>query len=488
MKGSDEELLRAAQESEDSIAGEFVRRLRTVTDFRYDEVQEKYWDTTTGTLLGAKSVNGAIPKDDWPTYTDDKGKVKRQQPAQAINDVETGLTVEGSTWWPGKGKFLYDTIVNDRGVIDKAGAVTYNSYVAPTHRQPPEGVKPDQWIQHVKKIYPDPVEQEHFFDFAAHMLQRPDQKVNHGIVMAGNFGIGKDTALLPLRAGVGMWNAAEIEPDAISRHYNPYIKSVMLIINEVRPHDEDHKASNFYNQIKPLLAAPPDMLPMEVKYANTVYVPNLCHVLLTTNDPLTMYIPEDDRRLFVMTSNAPSARDKQAFEAFFGSRYFQHMYKYLYEGGMEAAIQWLLDRDVSDFDAGQHPPMTAGKKAIIESATQIRRSVIDDLVEQYIETECDEERPAVIFHRDLSEYVARGPWFDDAKSVTKMLNAKNFHFKMDEHGYEMMRNPYSAEWRHKKFRSRMAFVRKDITSGERYDAVNDALQCRPLIFSFELKE
>ena len=462
---TDDELLGKADEKK----GAFIRRKRVMSDFRYDEQQEKYWDTTTGNLLAAKSVDGAICLDDWPT--DGEGKLR--SPSTAINSVDTGLTVEGSTWWPGKSRFIEDIVVSERGAMPLAGAICYNSYIGPLRQPAPAGVTADMWINHVKKLYPDPIEHEHFFDFCAHMIQRPDEKVNHGIVLAGSQGIGKDTALLPVRRGVGEWNAAEVGPDAITSQYNGHVKSVLLVINEVRPQDEEFKASNFYNLLKPILAAPPEMLPMTVKYANTIYVRNLCHVILTTNDPLTMYIPPEDRRLFVMSS--PLDDPKRSGD--FSPDYFEDMYGYLYAGGIDAVVSWLEKREFDAKNLRAAPPVSRGKKAIIESANQVRRTQVDEIFERF----CDEihhGRPRVFFQRDLIAFASGSDFFDDTARVIAALNAKNFHFKMAERGYDMIRNPEASEWRAGKFRSRMGFADKKIPQDEQVVELMAALRDR----------
>jgi hypothetical protein len=446
-------------------------------DFRYDEQQEKYWDVTTGNLLGGKSVDGAIARDDWPTREDGRnGELRPFAPSRAINDVDTGLTVEGSTWWPGEPQFLNDTVVTERGAMHLRGAITYNSYIPPDRSRLRDTQNPDKWIEHVKFLFPDPVEHEHFFDFAAHMVQRPDEKVNHGLVMAGPQGIGKDTALLPLRHGVGHWNAAEIGPDDVTRQYNGYLRSVLLIVNEVRPHDEDFKASNFYNMLKPMLASPPEMLAMTLKYANTIYVRNLCHVVLTTNDPLTMYIPPEDRRLFVMTSPLPDPKEVPIF----GAAYFDELYSYLKDGGADAVVKWLLRRNILQFNPGLPPPMTAGKQAIIESAHQVRRTLIDDVFDAYCERFFGGEKPKVVFHRDLSQFVLDADLFDDRQAVIKQLNAKNFHFKMAERGYDMMRNPAAQNWSNGKFKTRMAFILRSVPRKIQTEEILKELERRPL--------
>lgn len=467
---TDEQLLEMAEGCED----EFVRRSRVMADFRYDEQQEKYWDTTTGNLLGGKSVDGAIHPQDWPVTLTEKGKEKLVRPSMAINAIDSGLTVEGSTWWPGKPQFILNTVVSERGAMALKGACCYNSYIAPNRSCLATGGDAQPWIDHVKKLYPDPIEHEHFFDFCAHAIQRPDEKINHGIVMAGAQGIGKDTALLPVRRGVGEWNAAEIGPDAVTSSYNGHVKSVLLVINEVRPHDEDHKASNFYNLLKPLLASPPEMIPMTLKYANTIYVRNLCHVILTTNDPLTMYIPAEDRRLFVMTSGL----DDPKYSGDFSSEYFNELHTYLNSGGTDAVIDWLLNRDIFAQNPAAPPPMTRGKQAIIDSAHQVRRTLVDDIFESFCAKLFDENKPDVFFHKDLLNFVSGEDYFDDAQSAARLLNAKNFHFKMAERGYDLVRNPNATEWRSRNFRSRMGFAKRSLSSEQQLQLLEEALNDR----------
>lgn len=463
----DEDLLEKAELHK----ADFVRRARCISDFRYDEQQEAYWDTTTGNLLGGKSVDGAVPKRLWPEIT--KGtKTEKIPPSIAINDIDTGLTVEGSTWWPGLPRFIEDMVVSERGAMPLKGACCYNSYIpAPEPRK--TDLSPEPWLAHVRKLYPDPVEHEHFFDFCAHMIQRPDEKINHGIVLGGAQGIGKDTALLPVRYGVGEWNAAEVGPDAITGAYNGHIKSVLLVINEVRPHDEEFKASNFYNLLKPLLASPPEMLPMTLKYANTIYVRNLCHVVLTTNDPLSMYIPSEDRRLFVMTSPLGDPKTSGQFER----GYFDRLYEWMEKGGRDAVVAWLKSRKIDRASVRNPPPITRGKSAIIDSAAQVRRTPVDDVWEDFCLKIEGGKRPKVFFHRDLTDF-ARAESFDDTARIVAALNAKNFHFKMAERGYDMIRNPAGTEWRSGKFRSRMAFADRELTKEEALALVTEALAAR----------
>lgn len=471
MKDEELDALAAAKSQE------FRRRVRRMEDFRFDEQQDKFWDVTTGLLLSAQAVNGAIPKDCWPT--DEDGKP--YPPAKAINDVRTGLTVEGASWWPGRPRYIRNVVVTDRGKLPKKGATTFNLYW-PGPPPPEEWETPTLWIEHVKKLYPDPRVHEHFFDFAAHAVQFPGDKVNHGLVMSGAQGIGKDTALLPLRHAVGEWNAAEIGPDDITRQYNGFVRSVLLIVNEVRPHEEDARASTFYNMLKPILAAPPEMLGVQAKYMNTVYVPNLCHVILTTNDPLTMYIPKEDRRLFIMDSPLFDPKLVRVFE----DDYFDRLHRWLDEGGSRDVHGWLAARKIDRKRMKEPPPMTEGKRQIITTGTEVRRHPIDDLIDAYLEWAPD---ATVIFGADLLGFAnAQDDLFDDREEVMAGLRRKDLPHKMAARGFRLVQHSTATEWRRKegrvvKFRSKQCYVRQDVELAE--EAARNALSLRPLAFHDE---
>ncbi len=472
---TDEDLVGEAESAE--ADGAFRRRVRRVEDFRYDERQDAYWDTTTGTLLKPTAVNSAVALKDWPTRLTAKGEVVPLEPSKAIARVETRLTVEGSTWWCGLPKFIEDHVVTGRGAEFLRGAITYNTYIPPDHSRAKNNQTPKRWIDHVKMLFPDPTEHEHFFDFAAHMVQRPHEKVNHGLVVAGGQGIGKDTALLPLRRGVGEHNTAEVGPEAITAKFNGHAQSVLLIVNEVRPHHEEHKASTFYNQLKPLLASPPEMLPIERKFMDVVYIRNLCHVILTTNDPLTMYIPEEDRRLFVMVSPLPDPKLNDVFP----EGYFRDIHAYLADGGSDAAIKWLKCRDISGVDFGSPPPMTIGKESIIQSAHEVRRSSVDDIMEAYFDHKDFKNDPHflhVVFPTDLIRFAETSDLFDDVKLVIAALKSKSLGFKLDSMGYAMVKHRYASEFKTAKFRSRVAFVAKSVPPSERVELAMAALAAR----------
>jgi len=401
----------------------------TPDDFVFDTDQGKFWSRKTGKLLSANGMDAEIPRSEWPRTEADK----LIKPSVDIANVDTGQVVSSSTWWPGEPLLIRDAVFDDTGKMPVGGKQAFNMYRPPRRKEPPVGVSARPWVDHVRRLYPEEIEHEHFFDFCAHCIQHPEEKVNHGIVLAGAQGIGKDTMLWPVRMGVGIWNTAEIDPDYIHSQFNAYVKSVLLTVNEVRPHNEDFKASNFYNAMKPLLAAGGDMLAMNQKHQKVIYVPNVCHVVLTTNEPMSLYIPAEDRRLFVMSSPLKAEELK--------SEYYDKLWHFLQKGGVDVVIAWLESREIK-FKPKACPPMTSGKKAVIAIAEQVRWTPVDELIDSYIEKS---SASVVIFVSDLERFVHNDS-FDDLEALRKKLWARDFPRKMDEHGYEGLRRNGKARF------------------------------------------
>lgn len=461
------------EENEKAIV-RFNRRMAKLTDFYFDVEQCKFWDVVNGVLYTAQAVDALIPLADWPTRSvrDKNGsfRLQRIKPSTELQRNENGSVVDCSTWWPGRELLLENELVTQRGTQTKSGAFTYNTYVGPDRTLLNNRRDPEKWIDHVKRLFPNEVEHDHFFDYCAHMLQRPEVKVNHGIVISGGQGIGKDTMLLPLRYGVGLWNTAEIGPDNIEDRFNPFVQSVMLVVNEVRPHNESHRASGFYNRMKPYLAAPPELLPMEMKQCHLVYVRNVMRVFLTTNDYQTMYVPDEDRRLFIMHSFLPSL--------WANNEYFIDIFDYFKNGGMDAVVNWLLNRDISQFRAGSPPPMTAGKLQVLGSTKMIRRSIINDAFEAMVG---EGEEPPVFFLSDLKKIeLNSGASFDDEGLLSAAFRHPSLIHKLQELGYEAHRPPEAKVWKWKKaagekmieFKAEYACIKRNTPPEDRFELVD----------------
>ena len=75
---------------------------------------------------------------------------------------------------------------------------------------------------------------EHGVGLAPQRVQRPDEKINHCLLLGGSQGIGKDTALEPVKHAVGPWNFQEVSPTAMLGRFNGFLRAVILRISEAR--------------------------------------------------------------------------------------------------------------------------------------------------------------------------------------------------------------------------------------------------------------
>lgn len=452
------------------------RRQASPQDYVYDKAQEAFWDLQDRTLNSAEAVDASIPLALWrveegraaPAPVEGEARrpgrpagARRERPVRPSQDimrVENDQFVENSTWFPGEPQIIRDVLINEEGTRVAPGRRAYNQYSPPPPPVGnPEGAGP--WIEHVKKLWPAAEEHEFFFDYCAHMVQKPGEKCNVAIVLSGAQGIGKDAALGPVREAVGKWNCKAISPDDVFSAFSPWKQTLMLIVNEVRPSKDEFHASSFYNIMKDIIASTAGgTIPMNDKHVKLRYVINVMRVFMTTNDHMALFIEDDDRRLMVMHSRAEARWNlKEGDEG-----YFDRLFGWMETGGgYEDIGAWLAARDVSRFNPKAPAPRTAGKDAIASSWSQP-----DDGVAFALE---QLGQPDVLFGSELAN-----PQFDNYEEVMAMLKSpRKIAYRMTKAGYAEVKHPYGNQrWEFEgpsgRVRSRKAFFREGgpMTAGE----------------------
>ena len=190
-------------------------------------------------------------------------------------------------------------------------------------------------------------------------MQKPQEKINHGLVLGGDPGIGKDTLLEPVKYAVGPWNFAEVSPTQVIGRFNGFLKSVVLRISEAKDLG-DVDRYKFYDHTKIMLAAPPDVLRIDEKHLREYYVFNVTVVVMTTNHKTNgIYLPADDRRHLVAWSDLKQ-RD-------FDEGYWNQIWHWYELGGFGHVAAYLAQLDLSGFDPKAPPPKTAAFWAIVDA-------------------------------------------------------------------------------------------------------------------------
>ena len=321
----------------------------TIHDFYAYMPRHLYVFAPTGEMWPATSINARLPriplkKKNGTPVRDKDGKPKYITPSRWLDKHRA---VEQMTWAPGEPQTIVGRLVSDGGWIERPGVATFNLYRPPVVR-PGNAASAGRWIELVRRIYPDNA--THIIAFCAHRIQRPAEKINHGLVLTGPPGIGKDTLLEPLKLGVGPWNFREVSPTDITSTYNDFMRSVVLRVSEARDLGDINRYA-FYESMKTITAAPPDVTRVNGKYIPQHYVVNVTGVILTTNYPQDgLYLPPDDRRHYV----AGTEVTKDDFEADF----WPEFWAWYRAGGLADVVAYLAAYDLSDFDPKKPPEKT----------------------------------------------------------------------------------------------------------------------------------
>jgi hypothetical protein len=285
--------------------------------------------------------------------------------------LDQNKPVEQMTWAPGLPMIIPDRLVSAGGWIDRRGVNCFNLYRPPQiERGDADDVEP--WLAHVYRLY-SKVDGYHIIQWLAHRVQKPEEKINHAIVLGGKQGIGKDTLLEPVKYAVGPWNFEEVTPQSLFEPFNGYVKSVILRISEARDLGDANRFS-FYDRMKGYTAAPPDVLRCNEKNLREHAVFNCCGVVITTNHKADgIYLPPDDRRHFVAWSDIA----KEDFAA----DYWVKMWRWYEGGGYSNVAAYLAGLDLSDFDPKAPPPKTAAFWDIVDASRAPEDAELADVLD-----------------------------------------------------------------------------------------------------------
>ena len=236
----------------------------------------------------------------------------------------------------------------------------------------PGNVQP--WLDHVERMIPDQAEREHLLDVMAFKVQHPERKINHAVLHGGVPGSGKDTMWAPFFWAIGgdaLRNVSLVRNEEITSQWGYALETEVLVVNELRQADaKDRRALE--NTLKPLIAAPPEFLSVQRKGLAPYNLVNRLQVIAFSNERVAINLPSDDRRWFVIWSDAPRMSDAEGAK----------MWAWLQTGGKAAVAAWLHARDVSAFAPGATPMLTEAKAIMIEAGMSGAESFLVDMMRQ----------------------------------------------------------------------------------------------------------
>lgn len=280
--------------------------------------------------------------------------------------------------------------------------------------------------------------------------------------------------MLPIISAIGFHNTRTIGPDELNKRFNNFIKSILLIVNETRAQKEEHHASTQYNILKPLTAAPPEFLMLEMKRKDVIPVRNVVRTIVMTNEQRSFYLPEGDRRFYPINC-VHAISDLEERKA-----YFNDLWAYLDDGGVDAVVRWLKNRDISQFDPKAVPKTTQDKQQMIDNSDLRNFSVIAETFDDLTDAAFKGNRPTVWFPFDLTNYLS-SEFGDDEhrlKKVRSILSTRRILHEAGDLGYEAVKYQYGTRWVVGPHKTRVAFVAEEIPTQLRQRLVESMIEKR----------
>lgn len=234
----------------------------------------------------------------------------------------------------------------------------------------PSGIKPVQgdvswFLDHMAYIVPDERERGLILDYLAHLVQHPDEKVHFALLLQGVEGTGKSAIGEIMRRIIGDANVAEPKNDELLEKWTGWQERAQLaIVSELMTLGRMEVA----NRLKPVITDP--KLRIEEKYQVTYTIDNHLNLICFTNHRDAIKLSAGDRRWFVVFSPA-TPRDGD---------YYAALFERIHTDGPAHVAHWLMQRDLSGFDAKGRAPATSAKGEMLTLTMGEAEAYLHDLL------------------------------------------------------------------------------------------------------------
>ena len=366
--------------------------------------------------------------------------------------LDQNRPVEQMTWAPGLPMVIPDRLISEGGWIERPQVNCLNLYRPPTI-EPGNAVEAERWVDHAHKVFGG--DADHIVKYLAHRVQRPQEKINHGLVLGGHQGIGKDTLLEPVKHAVGPWNFGEVSPQQMLGRFNGFLKSVILRVNEARDLGDINRFS-FYDHMKAYTAAPPDVLRVDEKNLREHSILNCCGVIITTNHKADgIYLPADDRRHFVAWSDL--TKDD------FVDNYWNKLWGWYENGGFRHVAAYLNVLDLSDFDPKAPPPKTPAFWAIVDANRAPEDAELADVLDRMGNPDAT-----------TLEAIRRTASGDFCEWLWDRKNRRVIPYRLEKCGYVQVRNDAAKDglWVINSSRQ-VIYAKSELSISDRFKAANE---------------
>ncbi len=263
-------------------------------------------------------------------------------------------------------------------VIASQGGAVFNSYRRPTIELG-DAKLAAPFLAHLNKVFNKQGDVDQFLNYMAHRVQKPWEKPRFALLIAGDQGVGKDTAIDMCIPAIGAWNLANIEPAELERNFNEYLAATLVRISEAA-NLADISRWIFNERTKVLISGTPDICVINPKYGHKYTIKMHCGVVITTNHLATgIYIPEDDRRYDVIEAATLQEMDLQ--DEVKKREYFTDLWDWFNSGGANHIAAFLHERDIRNFSASSGQRKTKAHESVVKAGLE-QNGWFYDILEQ----------------------------------------------------------------------------------------------------------
>jgi Family of unknown function (DUF5906) len=320
-------------------------------------------------------INGVVnPRVDVPKFDQD-GKQDGTKPAP-----------RGAYWFGLPGRNEFDAVTFQPGAppiieVEREGRIhrTINTYsglsVIPDFVKSEE--KCAKFLEHIRENVAggDEALFKYILDWMASGVQHPDDPGRSAISMRGNPGCGKGVFALGYGRLFGQHFLHATQREHVTGKFNAHQAETCLIFVDEALYAEIEKDTQI---LKTMVSETTKML--ERKGIDPIQIDNYARQIFATNDEHPIQIEHNDRRypsIYVRENDAFAHEKDEVEKAKKRKAYFLPIVAELKNGGSEALLGLLLQRDIRDFNAEAIPETHERRQQKLNSASPGDKVIIE---------------------------------------------------------------------------------------------------------------
>jgi hypothetical protein len=320
-------------------------------------------------------INGVVnPRVDVPKFDQD-GKQDGTKPAP-----------RGAYWFGLPARNEFDAVTFQPGAppiieVEREGRIhrTINTYSG--FSVTPDFVKSEEkcakFLEHVRENIAggDEALFKYILDWMASGVQHPDDPGRSAISMRGNPGCGKGVFALGYGRLFGQHFLHATQREHVTGKFNAHQAETCLIFVDEALYAEIEKDTQI---LKTMVSETTKML--ERKGIDPIQIDNYARQIFATNDEHPIQIEHNDRRypsIYVRENDAFAHEKDEVEKAKKRKAYFLPIVAELKNGGSEALLGLLLQRDIRDFNAEAIPETHERRQQKLNSASPGDKVIIE---------------------------------------------------------------------------------------------------------------